>query len=93
MTRAWRQELAAARQAQRAWCDVCAEAEHAVAITAYAYALRPSAASSCGTAAVRDTEHQVKIGVCPRHLRTLKQGRVLLAGGEAITLTARQARR
>jgi len=64
-----------------------------VPVTVYAYALRPTAASPCGTAAVRATEHRVEIGVCPRHLRTLKQGRVLIAGGEAIALTTQHARR
>ena len=93
MTRRWRQELAEARRAQRRWCDVCVGSGNAVPVTVYAYALRPSAASPCGTAAVRDTEHRLEIGVCPRPRRALTPGRVLLAGDQAIALTTQHARR
>ena len=93
MTRLWRQELAEARRAQRKWCDICAQPRSAVTVTIYAYALRRSSASPCGTAAVRDTEHRTEISVCPRHLRTLKQGRILLAGGRAFALTTQHVRR
>lgn len=90
MTRAWRQELADARQAHRAWCDACGAAGNAVAVRAYTYALRPSATAPYGPVAVRDTEQPLQIAVCPRHLRALKQGRVLRTADRALALSSRK---
>ncbi len=90
--RTWRQDLHEARRARRGHCDVCDLAGvQAIAVDVFAYAIRPSRSGTRRAAAHLDTEERIEMAVCPRHLRALKAGRVLVAGTRAIALT-RQAR-
>ena len=89
--RTWRQDLNEARRARRSHCDVCDLAGvKAIAIDVFAYAIRPSRSGKLRDAAQLDTEERVEIAVCPRHLRSLKAGRVLVAGKRALALTRQE---
>ena len=89
--RTWRQDLNEARRARRGHCDVCDLAGiEAIAIDVFAYVIRPSDSEKLRDAAQLNTEERVEMAVCPRHLRALKAGRVLVSGKRAIALTRQE---
>ena len=86
MARAWRQDLTAARRAKRECCEIYGAGGGATPVAAWSYAIRRSAETTRGYAAIRATERLIEIAACPRDLRALKENRVLRMGGWVVSM-------